>query len=302
MGCREYLESGDSDSHKAWALVVFASSCCASEGNLANTISGKFVALQYFHRLKVGVELPVTAPVVQCALREIAQAHVAVGMPRRVRLPVSFGVLLAGETLGLSWGSEGRVLWICLCLSYFLMARSDEMFAADSGTVHDVHRLTRGDVAFYAQATQLDEGRWQKADKVEVRFKGHKRDQEHIGSVRVRTRDEVRGSRSSYRADGGAVALMLELMSCCPGLLHHAPLASYRVGSSVRVVRYGRALRAVKEVVAKSGRNPDEFALHSLRIGEATTLAAGGDISERVIQTEGRWRSDAYKAYTWNNT
>ena len=73
------------------------------------------------------------------------------------------------------------------------MTRSDEMFAADSGVVHDVLCLTRGDVAFYAQGTQLDTDRWQQADKVEVRFKGHKGDQEQIGSVRVRTRDEVRG-------------------------------------------------------------------------------------------------------------
>ena len=115
------------------------------------------------------------------------------------------------------------------------------------------------------------------------------------------TRDEVRGSRSSHSADGGAVALMLELMSCFPDLPDRAPLTVYRFVSSARVVRYGRALRAVKEAVAKSGHNPDEFALHSLRIGGATTLAAGGDISERVIQREGRWRSDTYKACTWNN-
>ena len=53
--------------------------------------------------------------------------------------------------------------------------------------------------------------------------------------------------------------------------------------------------------MAKSGPNPDELALHSLHIGEATTLAAGGDISERVIQREGRWKSDAYRAYTRND-
>ena len=94
---------------------------------------------------------------------------------------------------------------------------------------------------------------------------------------------------------------MLELMSCLPRFPDHAPLSSFRCGKAVRVVRYGRALRAIKEVVAKSGRNPDEFALHSLRIGAATTLAAGGDIAERVIQREGRWRSDAYKMYTRNN-
>ena len=134
-----------------------------------------------------------------------------------------------------------------------------------------------------------------------MRFKSHKGDQEQKGSVPVRTRTEVRGSKSSFRKDGGAVAFMLELMSCFPGLLDHAPLSSYRSGKSARVVRYGRTLRAIKELVAKSGRNPDEFALHSLRIGGANTLAAGGDILEGVIQNEGTWKSDAYKAYTRNN-
>ena len=110
------------------------------------------------------------------------------------------------------------------------------MLAAYSRVVNRVHCLSRGDVAFYAQSTLLDTDRWQQADKVEVRFKGHKGNQEQIGSVRVRTRDEIRGSRSSYRADGGAVAFMLELMSCFPDLPDHPPLASYRFGSSVRVV------------------------------------------------------------------
>ena len=39
MGYRESLESRDSESSKAWVLIEFASWCCVSEGNLANTIS-----------------------------------------------------------------------------------------------------------------------------------------------------------------------------------------------------------------------------------------------------------------------
>ena len=93
-----------------------------------------------------------------------------------------------------------------------------------------------------------------------VTFEGQKYDYEQIRSLRVRARDEVRGSRSPERADGGAVALGLVLLSCSLSLPDHA--VSYRLGSSVRVVRYGRldipvrvagygrALRAVKEVVA----------------------------------------------------
>ena len=120
-------------------------------------------------------------------------------------------------------------MWLCIGLSYFLMTRSDEMFATDSGAVPLVHCLTRGDVAFYASGSQLGIARWQQADKVEVRFKGHKGDQER-GSVRVRTRNEVRGPRSSFTVDGGAVALVLELMSCLPGLPGQAPFSAYRCG------------------------------------------------------------------------
>ena len=50
------------------------------------------------------------APVVQCALRGIARAHVTAGTPRRVRLPVSFILLLAGEALFSTWSPEGKVL------------------------------------------------------------------------------------------------------------------------------------------------------------------------------------------------
>ena len=132
-------------------------------------------------------------------------------------------------------------------------------------------------------------------------FEGRIGDQEQIGSVCVRTRDEVCGSRLSCRAGGGAVALRLELMSCFLGLPDHSRLASYQLDSSVRVVRYGRALRAIKEVVVTPRCNPNEFAFHSLRIGGATAIAAGGGISERVIWRKGRSRSDAYRLYTRNS-
>ena len=77
----------------------------------------------------------------------------------------------------------------------------------------------------------------QQPEKVEVHLKGHRGYQEQVGSVRVRTRSEFRGLRSPFRADGGTVALMLELVSGVPGFPHHAPLSSYRCGKAVRVVR-----------------------------------------------------------------
>ena len=67
------------------------------------------------------------------------------------------------------------------------------------------------------------------------------------------------------------------------------------------MLKYGQALQAFREIVKKSGRDPKDFTLHSQWIGGASTLAAGGEVSERVIQMAGRWKSDSYKPYTVNN-
>ena len=48
---------------------------------------------------------------------------------------------------------------------------------------------------------------------------------------------------------------MLELMPSSCSLADHASLSAYRSGMSVRGVRYGRALREIKVLVATSGRN-----------------------------------------------
>ena len=92
---------------------------------------------------------------------------------------------------------------------------------------------------------------------------------------------------------GGAVALMVELMASGVTLPESAPLSSYTCGSVVRVWRYGQALRALPEVVVQSGGEPSDFALHSLRIGAATKLAARGDVPDRVVQREGRRARDS---------
>ena len=136
---------------------------------------------------------------------------------------------------------------------------------------------------------------------VEIEFRSHKGDQGQAGNILVRTRKNGRGVGSILREGGGAVALLVELLSVHPNLPSGVPLASYRQSENVAVWSYGQALRALREAVAESGQDPAESALHSLRIGVASRLAAGGGMSERVIQREGRWKSDAYKVYTRSN-
>lgn len=110
-----------------------------------------------------------------------------------------------------------------------------------------MHCLTKGDGGILLQGHTDANAGWQQDSEAEVRFTGSKCDQEQIGNVRLRTGNEVRGPRSSDRADGGAVAPVFELISlfyCFPA---HAPLARYRFGVAVRAVKYSRALREIEE-------------------------------------------------------
>ena len=110
---------------------------------------------------------------------------------------------------------------------------------------------------------------------VEIRFSGHKGDQGQASDILVRTRKDIRGVGSSFREVGGTVALLVELFSVHPNLPSAAPLASYRQSEKVAVWTYGQALRALREVVAASGQDPAEFALHSLWIGGASQWPQG---------------------------
>ena len=65
---------------------------------------------------------------------------------------------------------------LCLGLSCFLIARSDEIVASSSGVAYSVHCLTRKDVAFFSGNNQLEYVHWRQADKMEINFRGHKGD------------------------------------------------------------------------------------------------------------------------------
>ena len=105
MACWEFPASCDSKSFKAWVLIEFVSWWCASEGNLANTIPGKFAEVQYFHRLGVGVQLPATPRPLTGVFRYATcggnpHSHVEPG--RKSVVAVSVSELLADDAIGRS--------------------------------------------------------------------------------------------------------------------------------------------------------------------------------------------------------
>ena len=97
------------------------------------------------------------------------------------------------------------------------------MFASPTGLVHPVHCLTRRDVALYKGEPRLTSLQWHQAISIEIRFRGHKGDQAQPGPVIVRSRDDDSGTCSRVGAGGGAVALMVELLSVYPALPETPP-------------------------------------------------------------------------------
>ena len=153
-----------------------------------------------------------------------------------MRLPVSWDMLLGGQSLAPSWDSGGSVLWLCLGMASFFIMRSDEVFAGASGVVHAEHCLTYGDVAlFYCRepVRYIGVAPGRSRGGTLSRTQGC---QAQAGSVIVRTRSAVRGPRSGFghrrrrRFPHGGY-----MLSRYPALPEHGPLASYRIDHGVRV-------------------------------------------------------------------
>ena len=167
------------------------------------------------------------------------------------------------------------------------------MFAETRSRVHETYCLRRADVALFRGQIKLSDAQWPTADRVEVRFRGSKGDQLRKGAVVSR----VQVSPPWCVGDGsGAVDRMIDSLSCYLFLPPSAPLVAFRIGHGRwSTWTQQQATAALRSVVALAGVCVEDHVLHSLRIGGATHLSAGGATPE-VLQREGRWASDAYKS------
>ena len=181
--------------------------CCAGKGKKESTIVGKLVAINLYHEQFWRVSVPMSNPLIRSVRHGVKRAHVGMGSQQKVRRSLTWGMLTDMQESVQAWGVCGRVLWIGLALTYFLMLRASELFANGKGVFHKIYCLRRGDVAFFKDNEHLVARRIHEANKVEVRFKGSKWDQERKGAVLVRT-------RTGWGKEGerGAAGLLVELL------------------------------------------------------------------------------------------
>ena len=99
---------------------------------------------------------------------------------------------------------------LCLELSYFLIARADEMmFAGSWGVVHSAYGLTRRDAAFFRGGRRLEYVLWRQA--IESSITTAEIESDRQGDIKARARDMIHDPRSGGRAESDAVPLMVEL-------------------------------------------------------------------------------------------
>ena len=92
--------------------------------------------------------------------------------PLRIRLPALFCLRLEGEDPYRRVRPRGKLFGVVLRVSELLLdyALGRNVRRRFGGVVHPVHCLTRGNVTFYANGTQLENALWQQAYKVGVLF------------------------------------------------------------------------------------------------------------------------------------
>ena len=112
------------------------------------------------------------------------------------------------------------------------------MVARDGGAVHPTPGLTRADVAFYDGKNLSGGLKWRQADRVEVRFRGHKGDQAEVGSIVV---EHVARSAERVWDCDRTEPMSLLWWNCCrvAPCFPNTPLSSCRCKGKVVAWQYG---------------------------------------------------------------
>ena len=185
---------------------------------------------------------------------------------RRPRLPITPQILLRfKQHLQLDW-HDHKLLWSAMLIAFFGFLRSSELLA-----------LCKEDILTLDQTTT--------PPTFGIRLRSSKTDPFRQSAV-------IRLPPTQNTALCPATAV--NYLVTQPYLCHpHSPLLQWSSGDTMD----RQSLNTLIKLLArKAGLNEAHYSTHSFRIGAATTASAAG-VSDCIIQTLGRWSSDAYQLY-----
>ena len=123
-----------------------------------------------------------------------------------------------------------------------------------------------------------------------------------IDIYRERNYVYISESKSKY-CRVGVLRRYLDLsgIDVCSTLPLFRPLVFHRRSSSSTLrggkISYSTCREILRDSLSQLGYNPNDYGLHSLRSGGATSVAhySGHSIPERLLKIHGRWKSDSAK-------
>ena len=239
------------------------------------------------------------------SIKRLREAIARVG-PRavgRTRLPVTWDLVQWIKLKYYQRGIDGKMVYIAIALAFNFMLRSSEFIykkAPETNRCHEqlVHAIRRDNVVCY-----------DRTDKVVTLTPNTPRNVVHRVAFLICTSktDQLgRGRHVQIVGDGplqsqlicDVVEFLLESgTQVGRGDFLMSRYKTHRVGSQPKNLKLTRkaVARALKEAATAHGLDSICFSIHGLRIGGATTMAAGNE-DEGLIERVGGWDKDSRKA------
>lgn len=165
------------------------------------------------------------------------------------------------------------MLWAAFLICFYGFLRSGEITIPNAASYDPSVHLNLADIAVDNQ---------QSPNILQIKLKASKTDPFRQGI------DIHIGKTNNALCPISATLNYLAVRGTEPGLLFtysdHSPLTKSKFTESFRML------------LSQAGLNSCQYAGHSFRVGAASTAAARG-IEDSIIQTLGRWKSDAYLTY-----
>ena len=92
-----------------------------------STVKGYLAAIKFFDKMYAGWDLPTSHCMIVAAGKGIDRAHGLTQKKARVRLPATWALLAQGKQVVSSMVDGGKVMWLGLALSYFLLCLASEL-------------------------------------------------------------------------------------------------------------------------------------------------------------------------------
>ena len=165
------------------------------------------------------------------------------------------------------------MLWAAACVGFFGFLRAGEFTSPSLNAFDPEVHLCLSDVALDSHTSP---------SMVRLRIKQSKTDPFRLGV------DVFLGSTGGNICPVQAIIRCIAVRSPNPG-----PLFVTQVGSPLTRAMLVTHLHAALQ---QAGIPSSQYSGHSFRIGAATTAARNG-MEDSLIQTLGRWKSEAYKIY-----